>query len=81
MSAISFCLLVMSPPSLAQQADLRNEGKAPGACYICGTLDYVWVEGADWFGTLAEDACKKYLGSNRASPEARRSYCNKYSPK
>jgi hypothetical protein len=66
------------PISLAQQGqpDPRNEGKAPGACYICGTLDYVLVPGADWFGTLAEDACKKYLGSDSASPGARRSYCN-----
>jgi len=81
--AATVLLACLLPASLAQQGrpDPRNEGRAPGACYICGTLDYVWVDGADWFGTLAEDACRKHLGGNRASPEARQSYCNQIKSK
>jgi hypothetical protein len=58
-----------APASLAQQGP-------GGGCYICGTLDYVLVEGAYWFGILAEEACPRYLGDQRASPETRRSYYN-----
>jgi hypothetical protein len=67
------------PASLAQQ---QSPPSGPGGgCYICGTLDYVLVEGAYWFGILAEEACPRYLGDRRASPETRRAFCNKIKSK
>ncbi len=53
----------------------RNPGNAPGGCYICGTLDFVYFEGADWFGILAEDACP--LQQHMGNPARRQALCNK----
>lgn len=54
------------PASLAQQ-EQRRKGteRVPGGCFICGNIPGVHTamfEGANWFGTLAWDACpiKKY---------------------
>jgi hypothetical protein len=71
MLAASALFAGVAPVVSAQQASGPG-----GGCYICGTLDYVLVEGAYWFGILAEDACPRYLGDQRASPESRRSYYN-----
>ncbi len=80
--AASAILFGHVPAASAQQGPSpRNEGNAPGGCYICGTLDYVFVEGAWWFGTVAEDACEKNLGDGRTTPGMRRNYCEKIEAK
>lgn len=57
-----------SEPSSGQERRKGTE-KAPGGCFICGNIPgmhTVLFEDADWFGTLAEDACpiKKYGENN-----------------
>jgi hypothetical protein len=78
----SAILLALAVPALfgsqvpASSAQQNTRSEPGGGCYICGTLEYVLVEGAYWFGILAQDACPRYLGDRRASAETRRSYCN-----
>lgn len=69
------------PALLAQQEQQRREGTEdiPGGCFICGNrpgMHTAMFEGADWFGTLAWDACpiKKYSENN---PEKLKGVCRK----
>jgi hypothetical protein len=76
--APAFILAFAAPALFAgygPHASLAQQGPG-GGCYICGTLDYVLIDGAYWFGIIAEDACPSYLNDPRSSPQARRSYYN-----
>jgi hypothetical protein len=73
------------PASLAQQEQQRRKGteRVPGGCFICGNIPGVHTEsfeGADWFGTLAWDACpiKKYSEDH---PEELKGICQKIKAK
>lgn len=55
----------LQPSSGQEQQRRKGTERAPGGCFICGNMPGMHTaifEGADWFGTVAWDACpvKKY---------------------
>jgi len=69
------------PASVAQQGQERRKGTetTPGGCFICGNLPGMHTamfQGADWFGTVAWEACpiKKYSEDH---PKELESVCQK----
>ena len=74
--ALAICSIAASSftESQAQQGGTR---KPACGCYVCGKLITVEFENpGDCAGILAQDACPRYLGSDQASPETRRRFCN-----
>ncbi len=73
------------PASSAQPRgqDPKGSRKDECGCYVCGKLEAVEYadKAADCAGIVQENKCRQSLGSDRVSPEIRRSFCEQVKAK